>query len=142
MKQYKWFWRVEPGVSFTCAITYDPFEAMARSGKRYGYTIALWEIGRTSPGLFRAVNDFRDAYRQHIKSSVLWKSMVDASWAPLPIRWLLRFLPSRDRFGDAWNFCHSWSNFEIADLDFFRSREYREFFEFLDGRGGFYFERV
>ena len=35
-----------------------------------------------------------------------------------------------------------WSNFEIADMDFFRSPEYQAFFEYLDRKGGFYFERV
>lgn len=48
----------------------------------------------------------------------------------------------RDASGDAWNLCHYWNNFEIADLDFFRSKEYREFFDYLDPKGGFYYERV
>ena len=33
-----------------------------------------------------------------------------------------------------------WSNFEIADLDFWRSDAYLKFFEFLDQSGGFYYE--
>jgi hypothetical protein len=33
-----------------------------------------------------------------------------------------------------------WSNFEIADMDFFRSKVYTEFFEHLDASGGFYYE--
>ena len=37
--------------------------------------------------------------------------------------------------------CHFWSNFEIADLDFFRSDAYRELFALLDRDGGFYYER-
>jgi hypothetical protein len=36
--------------------------------------------------------------------------------------------------------CAVWSNFEIADLDFFRSQVYTEFFEHLDSTGGFYYE--
>jgi alpha 1,2-mannosyltransferase len=36
--------------------------------------------------------------------------------------------------------CAVWSNFEIADLDFFRSKVYMEFFEHLDKAGGFYYE--
>lgn len=38
--------------------------------------------------------------------------------------------------------CHYWSNFEIADMDLFRSPLYRSFFDDLDRTGGFYFERV
>ena len=34
-----------------------------------------------------------------------------------------------------------WSNFEIADLDFFRSPHYLAFFDYLDKTGNFYYER-
>ena len=34
------------------------------------------------------------------------------------------------------------SNFEIARLDWFRSKEYEEFFEMMDRSGGFWMERV
>jgi alpha 1,2-mannosyltransferase len=33
-----------------------------------------------------------------------------------------------------------WSNFEIADMDFWRSEAYTAFFEYLDRSGGFYYE--
>jgi len=31
-----------------------------------------------------------------------------------------------------YNLCHFWSNFEIADLRFFRSQAYQHFFDSLD----------
>jgi hypothetical protein len=34
-----------------------------------------------------------------------------------------------------------WSNFEIGDLNFWRSEAYMKFFEYLDKAGGFYYER-
>lgn len=34
-----------------------------------------------------------------------------------------------------------WSNFEIADMDFWRGEAYQAFFEYLDQQGGFYYER-
>jgi hypothetical protein len=34
-----------------------------------------------------------------------------------------------------------WSNFEIADMDFWRGEAYSKFFEFLEAKGGFYYER-
>jgi mannosyltransferase len=113
---------------------------MARSGKKYGYTMALREVGETSPGLFRAVSDYKKA--NNIPSTELWKAMISPSWAPLPIRPFLGMMSHRDSRGDAWNLCHFWSNFEIADMDFFRTAEYRQFFDFLDKTGGFYYERV
>jgi alpha 1,2-mannosyltransferase len=33
-----------------------------------------------------------------------------------------------------------WSNFEIGDLDFWRGEAYSKFFDFLDQKGGFYYE--
>jgi len=33
-----------------------------------------------------------------------------------------------------------WSNFEIADMDFWRGEAYQKFFEYLDYTGGFYYE--
>lgn len=34
-----------------------------------------------------------------------------------------------------------WSNFEIGDLNFWRSKPYSTYFDWLDRRGGFYYER-
>ena len=33
-----------------------------------------------------------------------------------------------------------WSNFEIADLDLWRSQGYSKYFDYLDQQGGFYYE--
>jgi alpha 1,2-mannosyltransferase len=33
-----------------------------------------------------------------------------------------------------------WSNFEIGDLDLWRGEAYSKFFDFLDKKGGFYYE--
>lgn len=33
-----------------------------------------------------------------------------------------------------------WSNFEIADMDFWRGPAYTAFFDYLDATGGFYYE--
>jgi mannosyltransferase len=44
--------------------------------------------------------------------------------------------------GENYNMCHFWSNFEIARLDWFRSKEYEDFFQMMDRSGGFWMERV
>ncbi|KAG9875488.1 glycosyl transferase, partial [Aureobasidium melanogenum] len=43
--------------------------------------------------------------------------------------------------GETYNMCHFWSNFEIARLDWFRSKEYEDFFQMMDRSGGFWMER-
>jgi mannosyltransferase len=140
LQPYKWYWRIEPNIEFSCAITYDPFREMAKHNKKYGYTVALWELDNTVPTLFRAVSDFKKMKK--IKSSALWKSMIRPSWLPFPFRKMNGGKGLHDTTGDSWNLCHFWSNFEIASLEFFRSKEYRELFEYLDQKGGFYSERV
>lgn len=139
LQSYRWYWRVEPSISFTCAITYDPFIEMERNHKTYGYTIALWEKGTTVPSLFRKLSEYKS--RSRIAASSLWTAMIDPSYLPWPFRRLLRWSRNRDEYGDIWNMCHFWSNFEIADMDFFRSNEYRALFQLLDEDGGFYYER-
>ena len=143
---FKWYWRLEPGVRYTCAITYDPFAAMALHNKTYGYTIALWEEPATCPTLFRTVDDFRTTHG--LPKTPTWNAMTLTSDAPwylqaYPIRKLAALFgtPHTSRSGDSWNLCHYWSNFEIADLDFFRSKPYQSLFDHLDRAGGFYDER-
>jgi len=139
LKQYKWYWRLEPDVEFMCAITYDPFVEMAKNDKVYGFTISLWEESETCPQLFRDTSDWKQY--NSIPTNNLWKAMVQASWMPWPLRGWLSLLGHRDRNGDSWSLCHYWSNFEIANMDFFRTPTYQSYFQFLERRGGFYFER-
>lgn len=65
-----------------------------------------------------------------------------------------------DNGGDRYNLCHCrsplplpsilpnptqpnlvWSNFEIADMDFWRGKAYQDWFNYLEEKGGFYYER-
>ncbi|KAM7224075.1 family 15 putative glycosyltransferase [Rhypophila decipiens] len=142
LRPYKWYWRIEPDVEFHCAITYDPFVEMARHDKVYGFTIALTELPRTCPSLFRRISDFKEA--RHLPTTTLWKAMISPSWVPWPLRGMSSWLFNTghtDRHGDSWNLCHYWSNFEIASLDFFRGKEYQDLVRSLDNTGGFYYER-
>ncbi|KAI0145072.1 glycosyltransferase family 15 protein [Xylariaceae sp. FL1272] len=139
LKKYRWYWRLEPDVEFSCAITYDPFREMARNNKVYGFTLGLWEEPRTCPGLFRQVSDWKEA--NNIPSTSLWNAGIDPSWVPWPFRSAMSWFSHRDRNGDKWNLCHYWSNFEIADLDFFRGEKYQSLYQQLEKSGGFYYER-
>jgi mannosyltransferase len=114
--------------------------AMAKNKKKYGFVISLWEKGETVPSLFRKISDYKKAHK--IPTTNLWKAFIDPSWAPFFVRPFLSLLDSRDKNGDMWNMCHYWSNFEIADMDWYRSPEYRQLFDMLDADGGFYYERV
>ncbi|KAJ7582644.1 glycosyltransferase family 15 protein [Mycena floridula] len=122
LQKYRWYWRVEPNVKFHCTLNYDPFVYMEANSKVYGFTITVFEIPATIPSLWGHVTDFIRKYPQHIAPN---NSMG--------------FL-SRNG-GRTYSTCHFWSNFEIADMDFWRGPAYTDFFDFLDEKGGFYYER-
>ncbi|EIN06517.1 glycosyltransferase family 15 protein [Punctularia strigosozonata HHB-11173 SS5] len=122
LQQYKWYWRVEPDVHFFCDINHDPFHYMIEHNKTYGWTISMFEFQKTIPTLWGNVLDFMMEYPHYIADNNA-----------------MRFLS--DNNGKTYNLCHFWSNFEIADMDFWRSEAYSTFFDYLDQKGGFYYER-
>ncbi|KAL0568735.1 hypothetical protein V5O48_013244 [Marasmius crinis-equi] len=110
-----------PDVKFFCDLDYDPFLVMEDQKKVYAFTITFPELWNTIPTLWKAVKEFIKEYPQYIEP--------DNS---------LDFLS--DDGGETYNLCHFWSNFEIGDLDFWRGEAYGQFFDFLDKKGGFYYE--
>ncbi|KXL44044.1 glycosyltransferase family 15 protein [Acidomyces richmondensis BFW] len=179
LQKYDWYWRVEPEIKYFCDITYDPFLAMQRANKTYGFTIAVKELKETVPNIFRYASAYKRTH--NLTSQGLWEMFVepkegfnqdgtpkdrgavapadlpaddpqyaaDARRKPLPED-ILRTEPGAGTLpeidpeameGEVYNMCHFWSNFEIARLDWFRSREYEEFFQMMDRSGGFWMER-
>lgn len=132
---------------------------MAEANKTYGFTIAVKELRETVPNIFR----YASAYKRTkgLKSKGLWEMFLEnppKEEVPpeedkkdrLPEE-ILQNEPGENTVpevdpeameGESYNMCHFWSNFEIARLDWFRSKEYEEFFEMMDRSGGFWTERV
>ncbi|KAJ3556164.1 hypothetical protein NP233_g12040 [Leucocoprinus birnbaumii] len=119
MQKYRWYWRIEPDVHFHCDINKDPFLFMEDNNKTYSFTITMYEYEATIPTLWKTVKEFKDKHPEYIAQDNA-----------------LGFMES----GDKYNLCHFWSNFEIADMDFWRGEAYSAFFNFLDEKGGFYYE--
>ncbi|CAN6631749.1 alpha-1,2 mannosyltransferase Ktr1p [Trichomonascus vanleenenianus] len=122
LDEYKYYWRVEPGVHLFCDIEYDLFKFMEDNQKQYAFTISLYEYIETIPTLWEATKQFIKANPQYIAKD----SMMD-------------FIS--DDGGETYNRCHFWSNFEIASLDLWRSEAYTKYFDHLDKAGGFFYER-
>ncbi|KAG1078162.1 hypothetical protein G6F42_024396 [Rhizopus arrhizus] len=122
LDEYDWYWRVEPGAKFYCDITYDPFLYMEKHNKQYGFVITLTKLPSTIVSLWNHVLDY--AKTRHI----------DVNNKKLAFPYFL------DKNGD-YNMCHFWSNFEIASLNLWRSPAYRDFFDYLDKTGNFFYER-
>ncbi|KAH0830584.1 glycolipid 2-alpha-mannosyltransferase-domain-containing protein [Lanmaoa asiatica] len=144
LQKYRYYWRVEPDVKFFCDVEYDPFLMMQDQQKVYGFTISLYEYPATIPTLWRHVRAF-----------------INENPGLIPTDNAMAFLS--DNGGESYNRCHCefmymslyalssllivyfmtavWSNFEIADMDFWRGEAYSKFFDYLDEQGGFYYER-
>lgn len=131
---------------------------MIEANKTYGFTIAVKELRETVPNIFR----YASAYKRlnNLTSQGLWEMFVEPQETPEPPpqdanpplpEEILQSDPSRNSLpnidpeameGEKYNMCHFWSNFEIAKLSWFRSKEYNDFFEMMDRSGGFWMERV
>lgn len=122
LQKYKWYWRVEPNIHYHCNINYDPFRFMQENNKIYGFTISMYEYWATIPTLWDTVKEFIAKNQQFLPKDNAMKFVSNDG-------------------GSSYNLCHFWSNFEIADMDFWRSEAYTKFFEHLDATGGFYYER-
>lgn len=122
LQNFRYYWRIEPGVRFHCDVNFDPFLFMQENNKIYGFTISLYEFSRTIETLWSTVGEFVAEHPEFLSPNNAMDFISDNG-------------------GESYNFCHFWSNFEIADLDFWRGPAYTAFFEYLDSRGGFYYER-
>ncbi|PVV01151.1 hypothetical protein BB560_004441 [Smittium megazygosporum] len=121
LKNLDFYWRIEPDVKYFCDIDYDPFDFMAKNKKVYGWNMAPNEYMKTIPTLWKVTKDFMKEYPEHINENNLLK------WAT-------------NEKGE-YNGCHFWTNFEVVDLKFYRSKAYSDYFNFLDKSGGFFYER-
>jgi alpha 1,2-mannosyltransferase len=122
MQDYKYYWRVEPSITIHCDIDYDVFKFMRENKKIYGFTLAMYEFRETIKTLWDETLAFMQKHPNYINSD----SMVE-------------FIS--DDNGQSYNLCHFWSNFEVADADFWRGEMYQDYFNHLDSTGGFFYER-
>ncbi|KAK9463760.1 nucleotide-diphospho-sugar transferase [Lipomyces oligophaga] len=132
VQSYEWYWRVEPGVEYFCDLTYDPFTYMKDHDKTYGFVMAMYEYQATIPTLWDATKQFVAEHPQYLAVNNSLDFFVDFHQATKEGEVTIE--------GD-FNLCHFWSNFEIANLNFWRSEAYMEYFSFLDKQGGFFYER-
>ncbi|SNX82532.1 probable KRE2 - alpha-1,2-mannosyltransferase [Melanopsichium pennsylvanicum] len=121
-----YYWRVEPGIKLYCDLDYDPFVFMQMNNKTYGFTMALYEYMDTVTTLWSETQKFIAAHPDYLAKDPSLHFLIDESPRVM---------------GSQWQGCHMWSNFEIGDLRWWRSKEYLDYFDWLDKAGGFFYER-
>lgn len=130
LKNTRWYWRVEPKVHFFCDIDYDVFRYMQDNNKTYGFTINLYDDPKTMPTLWPETQKFLAEHPDYIHEASANKWVTDS------VR-----RPDHNKKAHGFSTCHFWSNFEVGDMDFWRSKKYEDYFNFLDRAGGFFYER-
>lgn len=137
MMKYDYYWRVEPSIQLYCDQRYDPFEFLRINDLLYGFVVTLVEYKETIPTFYRTFLEFANQNPNliHPDNALEFATHFDD----------IDDAYSQERASkfnsDGYNTCHFWSNFEIANLNFFRSKEYTAYFNHLDKSGGFYYER-
>ncbi|KAF5983454.1 glycolipid 2-alpha-mannosyltransferase [Fusarium coicis] len=122
MMNYDYYWRVEPDIHLYCDLDYDPFKFMMETKKKYSFVLSLPEYIETIPTLWDTTKQFFENNPGHLSPHNSMDFLSDDN-------------------GATYNKCHFWSNFEIGDLNFFRSQKYIDYFNHLDQAGGFFYER-
>jgi len=130
LKHMKYYWRVEPKVQFFCDVDYDVFRYMQDNNKTYGFTINLFDAPGSMPSLWPETQKFLAAHPDYLSENNMLEWLTDN-----------KLRPDHTKQANGYSTCHFWSNFEIGDLDFFRSQKYEDYFNHLDRAGGFFYER-
>ena len=130
LEQYQYYWRVEPNVHFFCDVEYDVFRYMRDNNKTYGFTINLFDDPKSIPSLWPETQKFLAAYPEYLHANNAKDWLTDSERRP-----------DYTLNANGYSTCHFWSNFEIGDMTFWRSKVYEDYFNHLDRAGGFFYER-
>ena len=126
----RYYWRVEPKVHFFCDVDYDVFRYMQDHNKTYGFTINLYDSPLSIPTLWPETEKFIAAHPEYLHENNAKDWLEDSQRRP-----------EHNAKANGYSTCHFWSNFEIADMEFWRSQVYEDYFNHLDRAGGFFYER-
>ncbi|KAI7854695.1 nucleotide-diphospho-sugar transferase [Circinella umbellata] len=121
VKDLDYYWRFDPGTEYTCPIILDPFQRMYDNNIKLSFSIASYEPFESMPTLC-------DSLSGYLKNN-----------SQIPNTNLKQLIQSEEN-GNCTK-CSFSSSFQIADLSFFKSEKYRNFFDYIDNENGIFYER-
>lgn len=132
LRNFRYYWRIEPDVKFYSDVNYDVFKYLAGTGKIYGFTINIYDIHQSVKSLLPETLAFlnKDDNYKYVNKNGAFQWITEN-----------RQLPEKAKYTGGFSTCHFWSNFEIGDMDFFRGEAYTNWFNHLESTGNFYYER-
>ncbi|KAK7955069.1 glycolipid 2-alpha-mannosyltransferase [Apiospora saccharicola] len=130
MEHMQFYWRVEPKVHFFCDVDYDVFRYMQDRNKTYGFTVTIYDAPKSIPTLWPETEKFIAQHPGYLHPNNAQQWLTDKTRRP-----------GHWEQANGYSTCHFWTNFEIADMSFWRSKVYEDYFNHLDRAGGFFYER-
>ncbi|KAG8525605.1 uncharacterized protein KY384_009249 [Bacidia gigantensis] len=140
LKDFDWYWRVEPDVHFFCSIDYDIFRFMRDNNLKYGFNMNILDDARSFPSLWSRTRSFINAHPEHIHPDADLDWLLDNDSPSSSSSATFSSAGGGGGSGE-YNNCQFFSNFEVGSLAFFRSAANEAYFNWLDRAGGFYYER-
>ncbi|CCH62618.1 hypothetical protein TBLA_0H03370 [Henningerozyma blattae CBS 6284] len=132
LQGFDWYWRIDPGSVLTCDIQYDLFRWMQDTGKVFGFTLSGREEPDTMKTLWDKTRNYIDSHKNihpDLRGFVTNAGEAKAG--------------KNDKItkNDDYNNCYFWSNSELGNLNYWRSPLVKNYFDYLDHEGGFFYER-
>ncbi|CUS11272.1 unnamed protein product [Tuber aestivum] len=129
LKDIRRYWRVEPKVEYLllrCGLR--RVQVHGPQQQTYGFVIKICDPPESIETLWPHTLEFlaENPDYLHPKYAMAW--LTDSKNRP-------------DHQKSRYWTCHFRSNFEIADMNLWRSKKYRDYFDHLDRPGGFFYER-
>ncbi|CCH43121.1 Glycolipid 2-alpha-mannosyltransferase [Wickerhamomyces ciferrii] len=121
LKKYDYYLRIDLGAFFYNDIQFDFFKFMKEHERTYGFGFAQ----RGQEGLYPSLWENTLEYIKQNSGDINKNNMID-------------FIS--DDKGETFNRCQFRSNFEIGDLNFFRSEKFLKLAEYFDEKKGIYYE--
>ncbi|CCF55552.1 hypothetical protein KAFR_0A01130 [Kazachstania africana CBS 2517] len=123
MRGYDWYWKIEPGMELLCDLDIDLFRWMQDNEVAFSFIASFKESKELVENLGQTVKKFVEKFPDYVDSNNFIKFLCN------------------DNDCNNFNLCQFDENFQIANLNFFRSKTFEEFFRFLDVNGGIYYNR-
>lgn len=112
LMDYDYYWRIPAGASLGCDVGYDVFEYMQLNDIKYGWLLAHKDFQGSQPEVMSVVKQYFD--NNKVNTDML-KTVLDV---------------------DNWqyNSCSVMPEFELVDISFLKSQQYKRFIEYLDDK--------
>merc|ERR1712113_1059935 len=82
LKDYRYYWRVEPKAQYFCNVDYDVFRYMQDNNVTYGFTINLFDAPESIPNLWPATEQFLAANPTYLHENNMLGWLTDANSRP------------------------------------------------------------